>query len=197
MHKAKPAGLLHRSNGLTKAVKATIGIGLFAFAAFLFMFSPLQTYAATASTINFQARLENANGSIAPDGTYNVSFHLYNTNAAGATTGSTDTTCGTDANCLWSEDYLNSNSQGIAVHNGYLTVQLGSICPFTAGTCQGGTETTPNWSQQLYLTMDIGGTTTLSWDGQMTPLLPLTAVPYSFAAAQASQLVNSTVSGSH
>src|SRR5580700_8339667 len=112
-----------------------------------------QTEAATSSDINFQARLENATGSIAANGTYNVEFKLYN---ASSSYGSSQGSCTGDANCLWTEDYLVSASQGVQVVNGYLTVNLGSITAFP---------TNMNWHQQLWLTMRIGGTgASPTWD---------------------------------
>jgi hypothetical protein len=129
--------------------------------------------AASADTVNFQARLQSSTGAIVPDGTYNVEFKLYNATGTSSNPGS----CTTATNCVWSEDYTGSNM--VTVKNGYLSVALGSITPFP---------TTIDWSQQLYLTMDIGGTgLTPSWDGEMQPRLPLTATPYSFLAQTAEQ----------
>ncbi len=142
-----------------------------------------QTEAATSSDINFQARLENATGSIAANGTYNVEFKLYN---ALSSSGSSQGSCTGDANCLWTEDYLVGSAQGVQVVNGYLTVNLGSITAFP---------TNMNWHQQLWLTMRIGGTGgSPSWDTEMSPRLLLTATPYSFQAAQLS-VTNSTYVG--
>ena len=128
--------------------------------------TPMAAQAATDSTLNFQARLENSSGAIAPDGTYTISFHLFN---ASSSSGSTDTACGTDANCEWTEEYTGGNAVHVA--NGYLTVNLGSITAFP---------NTINWDQQQYLTMDVYNGS--SWDGQMSPRLPLTAIPYAFRA---------------
>jgi hypothetical protein len=126
--------------------------------------------AATSNTINFQARLETAAGAIVPDGNYNVEFKLYSTSSGGSP--------------LWTEDRLNSASQGIEVANGYLTANLGSITSFPGSI---------NWDQQLWLTMNIGGTTTgtPSWDGEMSPRLALTALPYAFRAGQLADPANS------
>jgi hypothetical protein len=126
--------------------------------------------ATTSDYINFQARLENSSGAIVPDGNYNVEFKLYNSASGGS--------------ALWTEDYLNSASQGIAVSNGYLTANLGSITAFP---------NTINWDQQLWLTINIGGTGTnvgpsntdpSAWDGEMNPRLQLTAIPYAFRAGE-------------
>lgn len=124
---------------------------------------------AATPTLNFQARLENGSGAIAPDGVYNVEFKLYQggTSAGGGT-------------LKWTEDWLNSASNGVRVANGYLTVNLGSITSFP---------TTINWDADLYLSMNIGGTGgTATWDGEMSPYLKLTSVPYAFQAKSAEQL---------
>ena len=113
-------------------------------------------YAATSSTLNFQARLMNASGSIVSDGSYSVQFKLY-TAASGGTN-------------EWTE------TQGtVQVKSGYLTVNLGSVTPFSSGI---------DWSQEKWLTMNVNG------DGEMSPRLKLTAVPYAFRAGQADTLTN-------
>ncbi len=158
-------------------------LGVFAvcaWAIFITCISPLKTDAATSSTVNFQARLENLSGNIASDGTYNVEFKLYNTSSS---SGSSQGSCTGDASCLWYEDYLVSASHGVQVVNGYLTVNLGTYNSFP---------TNMNWNQQLWLTMRIGGTgSTPSWDIEMNPRLLLTATPYSFQAGQLSETIGS------
>jgi len=109
-----------------------------------------------------------SSGAIVPDGTYNVEFKLYNTlTSSGSSAGS----CTGDASCLWFERYSGANK--ISVANGYLTAELGSQSALPA----------IDWSQNLYLTMNIGGTgTSPAWDGEMSPRLHLTAVPHAFVA---------------
>ena len=142
---------------------------------------PSSSYALTSNTINYQAKLETTQGAIAADGTYNVEFKLYN---ALTSTGSTQGSCSGDSHCLWVEDYLVSNSTGVVVKDGYLTVNLGSITAFPS---------TINWDQQLYLTMNIGGTgTTPTWNGEMSPRIALTAVPYAFRSGQLAQYNSTT-----
>lgn len=131
-----------------------------------------KAFAATNNTLNFQARLEGTGGNIVADGNYNVQFKLYNVSSAGT--------------ALWTETYLNSNSQGIAVRNGYLTANLGSISAFPG---------TINWDQDLWVTLNIGGTTTgvsPTYDGEMNPRLKLTGVPYAFRAGQLAQYNQTT-----
>lgn len=114
--------------------------------------------AATANTVNFQARLQTAGGAIVPDGDYNVEFKLYDALTSG--------------NLLWTE--TRTGGDKVQVKNGYLTVNLGSVTAFGS----------MNWDQKMWLTMNIGGTGSASWDGEMSPRLALTAVPYAFSAGQ-------------
>ena len=131
---------------------------------YLSFVTPPKAYATTNATLNFQARLESSSGAIAPDGTYNIEFKLYSASSGGS--------------AEWTEDYLNSATQGVKVANGYLTVNLGSITAFP---------NTINWGTPQYLTMNIGSTascspfSSCSPDGEMSPRLPLTAVPAAFS----------------
>lgn len=109
--------------------------------------------AATASTLNFQARLMNNTGSLVADGTYSVQFKLY-----------TAVVSGTNE---WTE------TQTVTVKNGYLSVYLGTVTPFSGSI---------DWSQEKWLTMNVNS------DGEMTPRIKLTAVPYAFRAGQADSL---------
>jgi hypothetical protein len=131
--------------------------------------------AATSKGINFQARLMNTSGSIVPDGYYNVEFKIYDVDTGGT--------------ALFTDTYYDSNGvtagndARVRVLNGYLTVSIGSQVgnPFP---------TTINWDQELWLTMNVGGTTqtaTPTYDGEMDPRLKLTAVPYAFRAGQLAQ----------
>ena len=123
--------------------------------------------ASPSNVLNFQARLEGSDGAIVDDGNYNVEFNLYDSASGGSP--------------LWTEDYLNSASNGVRVVDGYLTVNLGSVTPFPS---------TIPWDQQLWVTMNVGGTSTgtPTWDGEMNPRLQLTSVPYAFQAENADQL---------
>ena len=124
--------------------------------------------AATNSTLNFQARLLTAAGAVVPDGQYNVEFKIYN---AASSSGSSQGSCTGDSACLWTETRINVAK--VRVVNGYLTVNLGSVISFSGSI---------NWDQELWLTMNIGGTGVASWDGEMSPRLKLTGVPYAFQA---------------
>jgi hypothetical protein len=136
------------------------------------LYSPALVSADTNNTISFQAQLEQSNGTAVANGNYNVEFKLYNSASGGS--------------ALWTEDYLNSKNQGVNVASGYLTAQLGSITSFPSNI---------NWSQNLWVTMNIGGTgSSPSWDGEMNPRLQLTAVPYAFQANQLEQSTGSNTS---
>jgi hypothetical protein len=134
--------------------------------------------------LNFQARLESNTGAITADGYYNIEFNLYS-----ASTGGT---------ALWTETYaynsgsgscsgpLGTNDCRVRVANGYVSVYLASVTSFPS---------TIPWDQQLYLTMNVGGTTSsgpITWDGEMNPRLKLTAVPYAMAAKNAEQITKSS-----
>ena len=126
---------------------------------------PQTAHATTDSTLSFQARLQTAAGAIVPDGYYNIEFKLYAASSGGT--------------ALWTEDqtYQGVGSDyRVRVTNGYVSVYLGSVTAFSS---------TINWDQPLWLTMNIGGTTTTpSYDGEMNPRLQLSAVPYAFRAGQ-------------
>ena len=166
----------------TKAQIVLLGAVLMTAAAFVFLFNPAPALAATGinQTIEFQGRLLNAQGATVPDGYYNIEFKIYQ-DGDGQSAG--DTT-GTPAGTLdWTEDYLNYNSQGVKVVNGFFSVDLGSITPFG---------TSINWNQNtLWLSMNVAGTSTTcttfsacSPDGEMLPMQRMTASPYALNAGQ-------------
>src|SRR3990167_9021403 len=145
----------------------------------LLNFIPPQASAVSSSTINFQARLLSISGNIVPDGNYHVEFKLYTASApdGGETPiqGSCTTNPGAaaDEDCEWVETRTTGNL--VRVVNGYLTVNMGSVTAFAS---------TINWDQEHWLTMNIGGTSGPSWDGEMSPRVKLTALPYAFRAGK-------------
>jgi len=125
--------------------------------------------------INFQGRLYNAQGATVPDGYYNIEFKIYQ-DGDGLTVGNTT---GSPAGSLkWTEDHLNTSSQGVQVKNGYMSVDLGSVTAFAANI---------NWNQStLWLSMNIANTNascspfaSCSPDGEMTPMKRLSSTPFS------------------
>jgi len=146
-----------------------------AFACAFFATSPAHATNGVNQQMNFQGRLLNSQGATVPDGYYNIEFKIYQ-DGDGQTAG--DTT-GTPAGTLmWTEDHLNTTSQGVLVKNGFLSVQLGSVTPFG---------TSVNWNQDtLWLSMNVAGTSTTcssfaacTPDGEMLPMKRLSATPYS------------------
>jgi hypothetical protein len=140
--------------------------------------------------INFQGRLLNSQGATVPDGYYNIEFKIYQ-DGDGQSAG--DATGSPSGSLKWTEDYLNNNSQGVQVVNGYLSVELGSINPFGSSI---------NWNQStLWLSMNIAGTGTggscstfssCGPDGEMTPMQPLTTAIYSFNSLELGGLTASS-----
>ena len=131
--------------------------------------------AAPSDSLNFQARLYNSSGNTVADGTYNIEFKIYDSLGAGS---SAQGTCvgGVTDDCVWVETRTGANQ--VTVKNGYFSVALGDVTAFPS----------INWDQELYLTMNIGGTGSPSYDGEMTPRIKLTSVPYAFQANTARQL---------
>jgi hypothetical protein len=166
--------------GFGKPFAALCAVLVVLLSTFVVLLRPAQpATAATNSGVNFQARLMSNTGGIVPDGYYNVEFKLYDASTSGT--------------LLFTDTYYDSNGATagqdarIRVANGYLTVNLGTQSgnPFPS---------TIKWDQEIWLTMNIGGTTqtaTPTWDGEMSPRLKLTAVPYAFRAGQLAATVGS------
>ena len=127
--------LRHFAGNRVKTLKSTlfskrallVSVCLLVPSSVLFSVLTPSAQAAPAATLNFQARLLGASGSLVPDGTYNIQFNLY-TVASGGTT-------------QWTDSRLVNTAQGVVVKNGFLSVALGD-------TSAGGTAfpTTINWA---------------------------------------------------
>jgi hypothetical protein len=118
--------------------------------------------AAPNPTINYQGKLTNASGVAVPNGTYNMRFYLYDNTATGAT-----------STAIWSEKLIGADK--VQVTNSLFSVMLGSTTPFTG----------VDFNQTLYLGVEIGGSTTPAWDGEMTPRKILGTAPAAFVAYDA------------
>lgn len=167
------------------------------------LFGSQNAHAATGinQNIQFQGRLLNSQGAIVPDGYYNIEFKIYQGGDGQSVGDTTGTPAGT---LLWTEDYINDTSQypttyGVQVVNGFFSVDLGSICPFSGGSCEGNTNTAINWNQDtLWLSMNIAGTSTTctpfsacSPDGEMVPMQRMTSSPYSLNSGELNGLASS------
>ena len=177
--------ILNTLGNIYARVLYIIGVGVFCFFAFGLLPSNKSTqtvYAATSSTLNFQGRIFQTNGASVPDGYYNIQFKLYDGGTSGGPGGTGQANAGTN---LWTESYYDSNGvtagndNRTRVVNGYFSVNLGSQTAFGA----------INWDQELWLTMNVGGTTqtaTPTYDGEMLSTgntrTKLTGVPYAFRA---------------
>jgi hypothetical protein len=149
---------LSRSFRLVLFLVALTGVFLYTRAG-----TPVRVEAATSSNLNFQARILSAAGALVPDGNYHIEFKLHD---HASNTGGSQGAC--SGSCLWRETRSTGNL--VTVRNGYLSVNLGSVTAFPA----------INWDQDLWLSMNIGGTSGPTWDGEMSPRIKLTAVPYAF-----------------
>ena len=140
---------------------------------FLLISTPVNATAGVNQQINFQGRLLNAQGAVAPDGFYNLQFKIYK-GGDGLTVASTGTPVGTAA---WTESWLNNNSKGVVVRNGFMSVQLGSVNPFGSSI---------DWNDDtLWLSVTIGNVNltctpfaSCSPDTEMVPMKRMSASPY-------------------
>jgi len=132
----------------------------------------------TNKTINFQGRLLTAGGAVVPDGNYNIQFKIYQ-GGSGKLAGNPD------GSLKWTENYVNANSTGVEVKDGFLSVNLGSINSFG---------TSIDWNQDnLWLSMNVAGsaagcstfgTAPCGADGEMLPMKQITATPYAINSGQ-------------
>lgn len=116
--------------------------------------------------VNYQGRLLTSTGAVVPDGTYNMEFKIIQ-DGDGCPDPPTDTPpCG--GTVEWTETRTGGNK--VTVKNGYFSVYLGAVTPFSGSV---------DWNQDtLWLSVNIGGTGTPSWDGEMEPFNRLSSSPY-------------------
>lgn len=153
------------------AIVVTLG-GVWVF--FEDLSSPVGAVVGTNEQINFQGRLFNNQGAVVPDGYYNIQFKIYQ-DGTGASAGNPGGTL------EWTESFLNNNSQGVLVKNGYMSVELGSVNPFGSQV---------DWNQSvLWLSMNIGNTNAscasfaaCGGDGEMVPMKRLSSSVYAMNA---------------
>ncbi len=108
--------------------------------------------------INYQGKLTDASDIAVPDGSYNMRFWLL-TSPSIATT-----------SAVWTESLTGANK--VTVSNGLFSVMLGSTSVLSS----------VDFNQTLYLGVEIGGSTTPAWDGEMSPRKILGTVPSAFEA---------------
>lgn len=134
--------------------------------------------AANPTTMSFQGKVVNADGTNVTDGTYSFLFKLYTVSSGGS--------------AVWTE------TQGsVTVTAGVFQVNLGSSCSFfVANACNNNTPIDFNANPNLYL----GITFNSDPAGEMNPRVQLQSVPFAFNAdkvggLQVSQLVQLSPGG--
>lgn len=126
--------------------------------------------AAINQQINFQGKIVLASGSTnISNGTYNMQFKIYS--------GGDGAVGGGDETLLWTEDHLQSASNGVAITDGIFQVSLGSVTSLAGVDFNNST---------LWLSINLGNTNasctpfaSCSGDGEMDPMVRFTASPYS------------------
>jgi hypothetical protein len=121
--------------------------------------------------INFQGKVVNkgvgaTDGTNVTDGNYNFTFTIWNAPSTGTS--------------LWTETW-NSGTTQVSVSSGIFTVALGTQVTFPA--------TMDFNADSLYLGVNFSG------DGEMTPRIQMTAVPYAFNAEKVGGLTVTSTTG--
>lgn len=139
--------------------------------------------------MNFQGRLLSNTGAVVSDGNYNMEFKLY-AGGPGNVAGDTGGTL------VWTEDWLNYNTQGVVVKNGYFSVQLGTLTALPASvnldnsvmwlsmTVANGSS--PNGATSTTCTTFAGCNS--SSEPEMLPMKSLSAAPFALNADNANQV---------
>ncbi len=149
-------------------------VGLVSLGLLLFISKPAS--AANPTTMNFQGKVVNSNGTNVTDGTYSFIFRIYNTASPTMTSSCTST-----ASCLWQE-----TQASVTVTNGVFQIELGASCALTSSSCNNSTGGPINFAttSSLYLTMQFNGDTSGANGGYMSPTIHLTSVPFAFNSDQ-------------
>src|SRR3990167_5293503 len=122
--------------------------------------TPVKQSVGVNEQINYQGRLLTNTGAVVPDGSYNVEFKIYQ-DGDGVLGGGDET-------IKWTETRTGGNK--VLVKNGYFSVYLGAVTAFGSNV---------DWNQDtLWLSINIGGTGSPSWDGEMTPFTRFSSTPY-------------------
>ena len=108
--------------------------------------------------INYQGKLTDSAGVAVADDDYNMEFKLYTVSSGGS--------------AIWTETLTTTNK--ITVTSGLFSVLLGNVTSIAS----------VDFNQDLYLGVNIGGSGTASWDGEMTPRKQIASVPSAFEAGK-------------
>src|SRR3989338_2498050 len=132
---------------------------------------PLSAAAQFNPEINYQGKLTDGTGVAVPDGTYNINFWLVPTSGGATST------------AIWSEARTGGNQ--VQVTDGLFSVMLGEV----------STLDSVDFNQTLYLAVEIGGTGSPAWDGELLPRKIIGAVPAAFVAETATNADNASALG--
>ncbi len=134
---------------------------------FTLAFSPLMNVrsanAAINKQINYQGKLTTSAGVAVTNGTYNMEFKLYTVSSGGSP--------------IWTETRISGDK--VQVTSGLFSVMLGEVTALTG----------VDFNQTLYLGVNIGGTGSPSWDGEMSPRKKLGAVPAAVVSESAINII--------
>jgi len=112
------------------------------------------------SSLSFQGKVVNSDGTNVANGTYTFVFKLYTVSSGGS--------------AIWTE-----TQTGVTVNAGIFYVDLGSVCPFfTANACNGNTPVNFANNPNLHLGITFNGDAA----GEMSPRVKLQSVPFAFNA---------------
>ncbi|MFZ1721292.1 MAG: hypothetical protein WAU07_02190 [Microgenomates group bacterium] len=142
-------------------------VSLFFAGIFSVLEKPMKVHAATGvrKTIHFQGKVVNDDGTNVADGSYDFEFKIYSVSSAGT--------------ALWTETRTGGNQ--VAVNDGVFRVELGSIQSLP-GSVDFNTD-------NIFLSVNFDG------DGEMSPRIRFTAVPYAFNALTVSGLTVTDTTG--
>jgi len=144
-----------------------------------FFFYPQKVRSATGinTRINFQGKLVNSDGTNVTDGTYNIEFKIYQ-DGDGVPGGGDET-------IKWTETRIDANK--VSVADGIFRVSLGSVTAFGSNI---------DFNQDtLWLSINIGGTGTPSWDEEMNPMVRFASAPYALNAEKVAGLSVTNTTG--
>jgi hypothetical protein len=149
--------------------------------------SPAKAATGINQQINFQARLLNSQGATVPDGNYNLEFKIYQDGDGCAVSGASP--C--NGTLKWTEDWLNSGTNGVAVKNGYFSVYLGKVNTALASAVDFNQDS-------LWLSIQVGNTSSCTittnfqsncgGDGEMLPFKRFASTPYAMNALNSTKL---------
>lgn len=160
-------------------MKSTLGMVLALLTLLELTFSSQVAFAANDITrlVPFQGRLHGGDNKIVSDGTYDLTFYIYETPTGGTS--------------LWTETH-----PSVSVIHGYVNVLLGAISPMvesnyaTQAPLYGEAKNTVNFAQQKYLGISINGGAEMFPRSQLVPTFHAYTANHATHATQADNADN-------